>query len=57
MKDAENHLAVNAVDIILLDLGLPDAQGLKLKSFLEKGAIGRRVAISSNAKRATAASA
>jgi DNA-binding NarL/FixJ family response regulator len=29
MSEAENHLAANAVDIILLDLGLPDAQGLE----------------------------
>ena len=28
MGDAETHLAGNSVDIILLDLGLPDAQGL-----------------------------
>ena len=28
MSDAENHLAGGAVDLILLDLGLPDAQGL-----------------------------
>jgi diguanylate cyclase (GGDEF)-like protein/PAS domain S-box-containing protein len=28
MRDAEAHLAAHAVDIILLDLGLPDAQGL-----------------------------
>jgi diguanylate cyclase (GGDEF)-like protein/PAS domain S-box-containing protein len=28
MSDAEKHLAEHAVDIILLDLGLPDAQGL-----------------------------
>ncbi len=28
MRDAEAHLAQHAVDIILLDLGLPDAQGL-----------------------------
>ncbi len=28
MSQAETHLAANAVDIILLDLGLPDAQGL-----------------------------
>ncbi len=28
MNDLEQHLAGNAVDIILLDLGLPDAQGL-----------------------------
>jgi PAS domain S-box-containing protein len=28
MSEAENHLATNAVDIILLDLGLPDAHGL-----------------------------
>jgi len=28
MRDAEQHLAAHAVDIILLDLGLPDAQGL-----------------------------
>ncbi|HEY0794994.1 MAG TPA: histidine kinase dimerization/phosphoacceptor domain -containing protein [Acidisarcina sp.] len=28
MKEAEEHLARNAVDIILLDLGLPDAHGL-----------------------------
>ena len=29
MSDAEKHLAGHAVDIILLDLGLPDAQGLE----------------------------
>jgi diguanylate cyclase (GGDEF)-like protein/PAS domain S-box-containing protein len=29
MSDAEEHLAKHAVDIILLDLGLPDAQGLE----------------------------
>ncbi len=28
LSDAEKHLAANAVDIILLDLGLPDAHGL-----------------------------
>jgi DNA-binding response OmpR family regulator len=28
MRDAEKHLAGRAVDLILLDLGLPDAQGL-----------------------------
>ena len=28
MSEAEKHLAERAVDIILLDLGLPDAQGL-----------------------------
>jgi diguanylate cyclase (GGDEF)-like protein/PAS domain S-box-containing protein len=28
MSEAENHLAEHAVDIVLLDLGLPDAQGL-----------------------------
>ena len=28
MSEAEKHLAEHAVDIILLDLGLPDAQGL-----------------------------
>lgn len=28
MTEAERHLATHAVDIILLDLGLPDAQGL-----------------------------
>ncbi len=28
LSDAEKHLAENAVDIILLDLGLPDAHGL-----------------------------
>jgi signal transduction histidine kinase/HPt (histidine-containing phosphotransfer) domain-containing protein len=28
MGDAEKHLAENVVDIIILDLGLPDAQGL-----------------------------
>src|ERR1700730_17148690 len=28
MSDAEKHLAERAVDIVLLDLGLPDAQGL-----------------------------
>jgi diguanylate cyclase (GGDEF)-like protein len=29
MSDAEKHLAQNEVDLILLDLGLPDAQGLE----------------------------
>ena len=29
MREAETHLAGSAVDIILLDLGLPDAQGLE----------------------------
>src|SRR5580704_3624209 len=29
MGEAESHLATNAVDVILLDLGLPDAQGLE----------------------------
>jgi diguanylate cyclase (GGDEF)-like protein/PAS domain S-box-containing protein len=29
MREAEKHLAAGAVDIILLDLGLPDAQGLE----------------------------
>jgi signal transduction histidine kinase len=29
MSEAERHLAEHAVDIILLDLGLPDAQGLE----------------------------
>jgi CheY-like chemotaxis protein len=29
MSEAEKHLAKHAVDIILLDLGLPDAQGLE----------------------------
>jgi diguanylate cyclase (GGDEF)-like protein/PAS domain S-box-containing protein len=29
MNDAERHLSEHAVDIILLDLGLPDAQGLE----------------------------
>jgi CheY-like chemotaxis protein len=29
MREAESHLATNAVDIILLDLGLPDARGLE----------------------------
>ncbi len=28
MKEAEKHLADNIVDIVLLDLGLPDAQGM-----------------------------
>jgi signal transduction histidine kinase len=28
MAEAEKHLAANAVDVVLLDLGLPDAQGL-----------------------------
>ena len=28
MAKAEKHLAVHTVDIVLLDLGLPDAQGL-----------------------------
>jgi diguanylate cyclase (GGDEF)-like protein/PAS domain S-box-containing protein len=28
LSDAELHLAENAVDIVLLDLGLPDAQGM-----------------------------
>lgn len=30
MSDAESHLATKAVDIILLDLGLPDAHGLEV---------------------------
>ncbi len=30
MREAENHLATNAVDIILLDLGLPDARGMEV---------------------------
>ena len=29
MSEAEKHLATNKVDIILLDLGLPDARGLE----------------------------
>jgi diguanylate cyclase (GGDEF)-like protein/PAS domain S-box-containing protein len=29
MREAEKHLAASAVDIILLDLGLPDVQGLE----------------------------
>ncbi len=29
MSEAESHLATNAADIILLDLGLPDACGLE----------------------------
>lgn len=29
MRDAERHLARHTIDIILLDLGLPDAQGLE----------------------------
>jgi signal transduction histidine kinase len=29
MRDAEQHLATFAIDIILLDLGLPDSQGLE----------------------------
>src|ERR1700674_1371441 len=29
MSEAEKHLAAHAVDIIILDLGLPDAQGLE----------------------------
>jgi signal transduction histidine kinase len=29
MSEAEQHLAEHAVDVILLDLGLPDAQGLE----------------------------
>jgi two-component system, cell cycle sensor histidine kinase and response regulator CckA len=29
MNEAEKHLAEHAVDIVLLDLGLPDAQGLE----------------------------
>src|SRR5258705_8519406 len=28
MSEAEQHLAERAVDVIVLDLGLPDAQGL-----------------------------
>jgi signal transduction histidine kinase len=28
MAEAEKHLAANVVDVVLLDLGLPDAQGL-----------------------------
>jgi diguanylate cyclase (GGDEF)-like protein/PAS domain S-box-containing protein len=30
MRDAERHLAERTVDVILLDLGLPDAQGLEV---------------------------
>ncbi len=29
MSEAEKHLAISAVDIILLDMGLPDAKGLE----------------------------
>jgi PAS domain S-box-containing protein len=29
MSEAESHLATNTVDVILLDLGLPDVQGLE----------------------------
>src|SRR5271156_5017020 len=29
MSEAEKHLAANKVDIILLDLGLPDARGME----------------------------
>ncbi|HTE48240.1 MAG TPA: diguanylate cyclase [Gemmatimonadaceae bacterium] len=29
MSDAESHLAMHSVDVILLDLGLPDVQGLE----------------------------
>ena len=29
MREAEKHLAENIVDIVLLDLGLPDAQGME----------------------------
>jgi DNA-binding response OmpR family regulator len=29
MSEAEKHLAANKVDIVLLDLGLPDARGLE----------------------------
>ncbi len=28
MKDAETHLSTHAVDLVLLDLGLPDEEGL-----------------------------
>ena len=33
MMEAEEHLAQSPVDLILLDLGLPDAQGLGAVSY------------------------
>ena len=38
MFDAETYLAKNTVDIILLDLGLPDAQGLEVVQRARKAA-------------------
>jgi len=38
MSDAERHLKDNQVDIILLDLGLPDAQGLEAVRRVRKAA-------------------
>src|SRR6187200_1096943 len=38
MIDAETYLAKNTVDIVLLDLGLPDAQGLEVVRRARKAA-------------------
>src|SRR3954466_10217571 len=38
MIDAETYLAKNVVDVILLDLGLPDAQGLEVVQRARKAA-------------------
>lgn len=40
MGEAETHLADNAIDIILLDLGLPDAQGLQAVRRIRAAASG-----------------
>ncbi len=40
MKDAEKHLAEFSVDILLLDLGLPDVQGLDAVRRIRKAAPG-----------------
>src|ERR1700735_2673790 len=44
MSDAERHLSERAVDIVLLDLGLPDAQGMeavrRARAMAASGALG-----------------
>jgi diguanylate cyclase (GGDEF)-like protein/PAS domain S-box-containing protein len=45
MADAETYLALRAVDIILLDLGLPDAQGLDAVRRARKAAPGVPVVV------------
>ena len=50
MGDAEKHLAQRYYDIILLDLGLPDAQGLgALRARLSYASLGHHGLISSTA--------